>query len=327
MHNHVFGRLGRSIAALAVILTLVALQLPSSQAASTTIRIGARGFPEEQIAGYLYSELLSAHGFKVSLDESFGGAESVIFAPLKNKQLDVVPDYLGNGLVDLNQVYKPGTSPKTVYKNVNAAFKKKFKLELLTPAYKFNDQNVFVTTKAKSKKFGLKTLANFASKAKKLRVEVLQTCATRTDCLVGFNQVYHPKGLKKCNSKKNAGCEFKKFSTSVNGTDTGTENPFYGDLRKGLYDVVQGYGTTDAQIAHFKLVRLKDTKSLFPPDQLVPFVGQSVAKAQPKMVTWLDKLSAVLTTSNFSKMNAQDVFGGQLPQNIAHSFLKKHHLI
>ena len=304
---------GTSIA----VLSMFATQAFTAQAkvthSSAVIKIAARNFTEEQIAGSLYSELLSAHGIKNQLNTSFG-TETDIFTALTSGQVDLVPDYLGNGLVDLNQVYKPGTSVKTVYNYINKHFAKKgWKVRLLSPAYKFNDQNVFVTTKAKSMKWGLTTLSNLAADASKVRLEIMQECASRSDCLPTFNTVYKHK-------------PWKKIADPVNGT-TPNNPPFYGDLLSGKFDVVQGYGTTDAQIAHFHLVALTDNLHMFPPDQMTPFIGRAVAKAHPAIATWLKKLNATLTNADFAAMNAQVAFGKQLPSKVAHKFLKAHHLL
>ena len=76
--------------------------------------MGSRNFTEEQIAGYLYADLLKAHGYSSSVNEGFT-TESEILSALEGGSVQVVPDYLGNGLVDLNKVYKPGTSLQSVF--------------------------------------------------------------------------------------------------------------------------------------------------------------------------------------------------------------------
>lgn len=301
-----------SMGAVGAAILLAAAQIIPVQAGTGTVRVAARSFTEEQIAGYLYSELLSAHGVKISTNFGFQ-TEPDIFTALKSGAVDLVPDYLGNGLVDLNQVYRPGTSPQKVWSRVNKAFKKKWKIELLDPAYKFNDQNVFVTTKAISRKYHLKTLSDLARLAPKLRFEVMLECTQRTDCLLGFDKIYHPK-------------KFKLFA-DPSGSTSPTNPPFYDDLTSGKFDVVQGYGTTDAQIAKYHLVALKDNKSMFPPDQMTPFVRVSVARANPRIARYLNRLATRLTNANFAAMNAQVAFGGKQPQTVAHTFLKKHHLI
>ncbi|GEM_PF-4841359 len=281
------------------------------EASGGPIRIGARNFTEEQIAGWLYSEILSHHGIKVQTNVGFG-TENEIFTALKSSSLDVVPDYLGNGLVDLNQVYRPGTSPYQVWVHVNKEFKKKhFGVVLLNPAYKFNDQNVFVTTHKFSKKHHVKTLSDLAHQAPHIRFEVLLECTQRTDCLIGFNKIYHPK-------------KFKEFASPSSGT-TPNNGPFYGDLISGKFDVVQGYGVTDSAIFHYHFLPLKDDKHMFPPDQMTPFVRPSVAHGKVKR--YLNALAPYLTNANFRKMNAEVDFGGKQPQAVARAFLKHHHLI
>jgi len=301
----------------AVVTCIAVLSLFATQAftvqAKAPIKIAARDFTEELIAGSLYSELLTAHGIPNTLDTSFS-LESTIFSALTSGSEDLVPDYLGNGLVDLNKAYTAGTSVAKVYNYVNKQFAKKgWHVKLLSPAYKFNDQNVFVTTKKLSTKWGLTTLSDLAKDSKKISLEIMQECATRSDCLPTFNKVYKPG-------------KWKKIADPVNGT-TPNNPPFYGDLLSGKFDVVQGYGTTDAQISHFHLVALTDDKHMFPPDQMTPFIGSAVAKANPAIATWLKKLDADLTNANFSHMNAEVAFGKQLPAKVAHAFLKAHMLL
>jgi len=311
MHYLTIGRrLITSIGVVAAALVLAGSQLvPVS--ASGTVSVGARSFTEEQIAGYLYSEILSAHGVSTSTNVGFG-TESEMFTALSSGAVDVVPDYLGNGLVHLNQVYRPGKTVQQVWNHVNHVFKKDYSIELLQPAMKFDDQNVFVTTKAISKKYGLKTLSDLARLAPKLKFEVMYECTTRTDCLIGFDDVYHPK-------------KFKQLADPTSGTSPNNP-PFYGDLLSGKFDVVQGYGTTDPQIAKYHLVPLKDNLRMFPPDQMTPFVRESTAAANPKIAEWLDKLSAVLTTKNFTQLDVEG-YNGEQPQAVAHAFLKQKGLL
>jgi glycine betaine/choline ABC-type transport system substrate-binding protein len=304
-------------AAIAVITSMAVLSLFVSQSiavqAKAPIKIAARNFTEELIAGNLYSELLTAHGIANTLDTSFVD-ESTIFGALTAGQVDLVPDYLGNGLVDLKEAYTPGTSVASVYNSVNQQFANKgWKVKLLAPAYKFNDQNVFVTTKANSSKWGLTTLSGLAANASKIRLEIMQECVTRSDCLPTFNKVYKPG-------------KWAKIADPVNGT-TPNDPPFYGDLLGGKFDVVQGYGTTDAQISHYHLVALKDDKHMFPPDQMTPFIGSAVATANPAIATWLKKLDKDLTNADFAQMNAQVTFGKKLPSTVAHKFLKAQGLL
>src|SRR5258708_754113 len=114
--------------------------------ASTTIVVAFRGFTEEQISGYLYADLLTHHGFHVDTSHVFGSPEGPIITALEHNQVDLIPDYIGNGLtVDLNKPYKVGTSAAAVWHQVDNAFNMKYKIRWLKPAFKFNDQNVFVT--------------------------------------------------------------------------------------------------------------------------------------------------------------------------------------
>ena len=304
--KHIVAVTGTLIA----VLALTAAQLVPVQASGPTVSVGARNFTEEEIAGYLYGDVLSAHGFTANVQEGFG-TEDDIFSALKSGTVGVVPDYLGNGLVDLNQTYKAGRTVNQVWAHINQAFKP-LKIELLKPAAKFNNQNDFVTTKAIAKKYGLYSLSDLARLAPKLSFEVLHECTLRHDCLLGFNAIYHPK-------------KFKSYADPVSGTSQ-SNPPFYDDLLSGKFDVVQGYGKTDPQIAKYHLVVLKDPKHMLPPDQMTPFVSIPLVKKHPATATWLNKVSAILTNANFSKMDAE-AYGGEQPQQVADNFLKAHHLM
>lgn len=311
MHLASTGR--RCIAVAGTLIAVIALtvaQLVPAQASSPLVVIGARNFAEEQIAGYLYGDVLSAHGITVSVQEGFGTEDS-IFTALKSGSINVDPDYLGNGLVDLNKIYRVGHSPTHVQATINKAFKP-FKIKLLTPSPKFNDPNVFVTTKAVSKKYGLKTFSDLARLAPKLRIEVLHECTIRPDCLLGFNKIYHPKA-------------FKGYADPVSATDQSNQ-PFYDDLLNRKFDVVQGYGATDPQIPKYHLIRLIDNKHVFPPDNMTPFVSTTLLKGHPAIAKWFNKVSAALTTANYTKMDAL-AYGGEQPQQVADNFLMAHHLM
>lgn len=307
-------RLWIAVAAGAAMICMAIPQVGAVQASSTVI-VATRGFTEEQIAGYLYADMLQAHGVSVNTSHFAFGTEAEIIAALEHNQVDLIPDYIGNGLeVDLGRKYHAGTSAQKVWGQVNKTFIKRWNIHWLNPAYKFNDQNVFVTTKKVSRKLGLKTLVDLAKKASRIKMAILQECTTRSDCWLGFTKIYHPKKFKLL------------FDTSVNGTSL-NHPPFYDDLLKGTYDVVQGYGTTDAAIGKYGLVALQDTKHLFPPDQFSPVIRGSVLKGNPKIKRLLNTLEPFITTAAFRHMNVLVAFNGKKPQAVARHFLKVHHLI
>ncbi len=278
------------------------------EASDKPIIIGTKNFTEENIAAYLYYELLTHLGLRVDdpLKHSFGST-SLIHEALIHDQIDMYPEYTGTGLVAvLGKQFKPGESPHKVFTIVKNAYKRKWNLVWLNPAA-MNDPNAFGTSKAKAKKFHLKTLSDLAHHASQIRLTVLQECTQREDCLLGYDKVYHHKAWKELNT-------------------VGSSGLLYQALNSGNADVIQVFGT-DAGIITYDVQVLVDDKNFFPPYQMAPVVHPKLLKKHPKVRNYLNGLAPHLTNHAFQKMNLQVDGQGKKPRAVAHAFLKKHKLI
>ncbi len=297
------GGVGAGAAALAVVGPGA---LVGEAAKKPAVRIGSKGFTEENIAGYLYAELLQSAGIKVDTSHFGNQTAQQLNTELIHNEIDLYPEYTGTGLFDILD-YKtlPSHNPHKIWQIVASKYKSKWDLIWLNPA-PMDDANGFAVTKKTAKKYHLKTLADLGKESSKLRIQVLQECTTRNDCLLGLDSEYHAK--------------FKSVTTFS------TQTFLYKDIVDGSTDVIQVF-TTDAQIHQYGLVVLTDNKNFFPPYQLSPVCRAQILKTYPKIKTELDKLAPHLTTHAFRKMNYAVVVGNKSAQSVARAFLKQHHLI
>ena len=73
---------------------ILSLIFALSYTQAQTIRVGAKHFNESYILGEIISQLLESEGYKVERKFNLGGT-LVCFEALRNKEIDVYPEYTG----------------------------------------------------------------------------------------------------------------------------------------------------------------------------------------------------------------------------------------
>ncbi len=118
------------------VVTLLALaifpMLPGDHAASPlkaaaatkTLTIGAKGFPENEIVAYMYVLLLQHAGIPVNSSIKDNLASQVATPALQRGDIDIFPEYTGTGLEAILQQTAPHTSSPTIKRSPQATCKK-----------------------------------------------------------------------------------------------------------------------------------------------------------------------------------------------------------
>ncbi len=265
---------------------------PASGAGS--LIIGSADFPENTILAYVYGNALAAKGVKVSYKVNIGERPAYMGA-LKDGSIDFIPEYTGSILTYLNT----STTAKTPTA-VAAALKTAASAAGLTSlTYSAaQDSDTITVTKATAAKYNLTTISSLAPVAGKLTYGAPPTMATRVDGLPGFKKVY--------------GITFKKF-TPLAASGLITQNA----LKNGSVDAADIF-STDPSIVTNGFVSLKDDKSVFAAQNIVPLVKTS--KLTSTITTVSNSVSAKLTTLDLAKLLNEVQNEKKDPQAVAKAF-------
>lgn len=284
----------------ALVATIAAgslLATASTAASAATVKVGSKNFTENLIIGKIYQDVLEQNGVKTKGKLNLSGT-FVAQNALKKGSIDVYPEYTGTGYVDVLK-HDASHNDKKVYKTLNSSYAK-WNLTWLTPSTA-NDSQALVITKKAADKYHIKTFSDLAKKASQLRFATTAEFQGRKDGIQGLKKTY-------------GGFNFKATSTVDNGVR-------YQALLDKKADVTVGF-TTDGMLANKKLVLLKDNKHFYPNYYVAPVVRQATIKANPKVKTVLNKVSAKLTTQDLQKLNAKVDVHHEKYQTVAKEYVK-----
>ncbi|MEA2448320.1 MAG: osmoprotectant transport system substrate-binding protein opuBD [Thermoleophilaceae bacterium] len=272
----------------------------NSANASKSITIGSKNFPEQFVLGNIYSEALSAAGYKVKKQLNLG-SETVAYKALTGGQIDAYPEYTGTALTAF---FKEKATD--VPKDPNGAFndlKQKLAAKGITasPHTPFENTYRMGMTKAEAKKVGNPTkISDLSGKSQNLKVNGYPECEQRIDCLLGVEKTY---GLK-----------FKAFVAS--------QDP-YSTLDKGDADVAFVF-TTDAALSTGKYQVLDDDKHLFPPYNITFMVNtKKLKELGPDAAKVIADVQKPLTNEVMQELNSRVVLDKKDPAVVAKEYLQE----
>ncbi|MBN8954435.1 MULTISPECIES: ABC transporter substrate-binding protein [unclassified Rhizobium] len=245
---------------------------------SDTIVVGSADFPESQLLAKIYALALGAKGMKVDTKLNIGSRE-VYMPALLDGSIDLIPEYAG---ATLSYLDKSATAhaPQDV---IDALAKVLPKGISMLKASDAQDSDVLAVTEDTAKKYSLTSIEDLKPVAGQLVLGGPPEWKTRKEGVVGLREVY--------------GLEFKDFKTlDVAGPLT------LSALTNGQVDAAD-MTSTDPAMKGNKLVALKDTKNLFPAQNIVPIIA--AAKVDDKVTAVLNAVSAALTTEDLIEMNGR----------------------
>lgn len=277
----------------------------STESNTSVIKVGSKDFTEEFIVAELYAQLLENAGFKVERKLNLGGTPIAQTAITKG-EIDLYPEYTSTGLLTVLKE-QPIQDPQQIYQKVKSGYEEQFKLTWLQPS-PFNDTQALAMTQAGSKKYGVTTFSELATKAPQLVLGGPAEFIAREDGLPALQKAY-------------GGFQFKDVK------QLGTGSLRYEALLNGQIDVVVAF-STDGQIQGDNLVLIKDDKNFYPVYNIAPVVRMDTLEKNPQIADVLNKLSPLLTTEVMSALN-WEVDGPQKkePAAVAKEFLQKNSLL
>jgi osmoprotectant transport system substrate-binding protein len=274
------------------------LSTDSAKSASDTITVGSADFPESQLLAKIYAMALAAKGFKVDTKLNIGSRE-VYMPALLDGSIDLIPEYAGATLSYLDK-NATADAPKDVLDALGKVLPKGISMLTASDA---QDSDILAVTADTAKKYSLTSIEDLKPVAGQLVLGGPPEWKTRKEGVVGLKDIY--------------GLEFKDFKTlDVAGPLT------LSALTNGQVDVAD-MTSTDPAMKTSNLVALKDTKNLFPAQNILPIIATS--KVSDKVASALNAVSAALTTEDLIEMNGrlanQDSF-----DDVAGDWLKTHKL-
>ena len=260
--------------------------------------------PEPEILINMYKELIEANSdIKVKLEPNFGKT-SFLYEALKNKQIDIYPEFSGTITSSLlkNQV-KVSNAPLEVYEAAREGILNQDKLVYLKPM-EYQNTYALAVKKDYANKYDLKTISDLS------KVE--------DSAVAGFTLEFNDrddgnKGLK----------SLYKLELNVKTLEP---NLRYQAINGGNIQIVDAY-STDSELIEYDLVVLEDDKQLFPPYQGAPLMRKDTLEKYPKLEEILNKLAGQISAEEMSRMNYQVKVDKRSASEVAHEYLVNKGLI
>lgn len=270
------------ISLIALIMATALSFIPSIAPMMNTKRLLVAGKlgPEPEILINMYKELIEANSdIKVKLEPNFGKT-SFLYEALKNKQIDIYPEFSGTITSSLlkNQV-QVSNDPLEVYEAAREGILNQDKLVYLKPM-EYQNTYALAVKKDYANKYDLKTISDLS------KVE--------DSAVAGFTLEFNDrddgnKGLK----------SLYKLELNVKTLEP---NLRYQAINSGNVQIVDAY-STDSELIEYDLVVLEDDKQLFPPYQGAPLMRKDTLQKYPELEEILNKLAGQISAEEMSRMN------------------------
>jgi osmoprotectant transport system substrate-binding protein len=259
-----------------------------------SIVVGSANFPEAVLLMEIYAGALDAKGVDVSTKPNIGAREAYIKG-IQDGSIDLIPEYTGN----LRLYFDPKATASDsagVYKELQASLPQG--LSVLDYA-QAEDKDAVVVTQDTADKYSLKSIADLAPVASKLKLGGPPEWKTRSTGVPGLKKVY--------------GVTFGDF-VELDAGGPLTLNA----LVDGRVDAGNLF-TTDPNISAKHLVPLEDPKFLFAAQNVVPLIRTDALTDTVK--TTLNAVSAKLDTATLGNLVTQVVVDKEDPADVADKFL------
>ncbi len=273
-----------------------------TSAGNVTIKLGSDGFYESKLMAEIYGQALEAKGYKVDRTGLGLGTRKVTAAALESGKIDLKPEYIGSGLAFYDPTKTTGDPAKNEAALQTILNGKGGGITVLnfSPAA---DENAFVVTQATASKYNLTKMSDLTAVQSQLKFGVATDCQTNPVCAQALKTAY---GLDVSNALKLSACD----------------QPMVDALKAGTIDVGE-LCSTQPDIAQNNWVVLQDDKQTQPADNIAPLVRNDLLAKVDKtsFEAILNNVSAKMTTTELTKLNAEFVFDKKDIPTIAKEWL------
>ncbi|EMM0379343.1 ABC transporter substrate-binding protein [Pluralibacter gergoviae] len=291
-----------------------ALMLAASAQAAEPVKVGSKIDTEGALLGNIILQVLDSHGVQ-TVNKLQLGATPVVRGAITAGELDIYPEYTGNGAF----FFKDENSP--AWKNADAGYQKVKKLDFaqnklvwLTPAPANNTWTIAVRgdLAQQNKLASLDDLSAYLKKGGTFKLAASAEFIERPDALPAFEKAYN---LKLDQSQL----------LSLAGGDTAVTIKAAAQQTSGV-NAAMAYGT-DGPVAALGLKTLSDPKGVQPIYAPTPVVREAVLKAHPEIAAWLKPVFEQLDAKTLQTLNASIAVEGLDAKKVAADWLKQKGLV
>jgi osmoprotectant transport system substrate-binding protein len=277
-----------------------------SGASEETIRLAPQDFAESKTLTEVYGQYLEAKGYNVDIQPANGFRDQV-YPGLTDGAIDMIIDYTGSAASHLEAEGAPSADPDETYDRLENALR-----EQGLVAYEYSpaeDKNALVMLKSFADENGITTISDIKPLQDQIVLGGSADCATRTDCLLGYQDasIY--------------GITFKEFKALE-----------YGPALTAALDAneIQAaqYQTTAPAIETGEFVVLEDDMGLLSADNIVPVLRGEVAVIHgDDLKAAVDELSEMLTTEDLIAWNVATDIDKEESADVAEKWLEESGLL
>ena len=280
----------RLVPILLMSLTLACLSGAAARADTKQVVIGSKKFTESVILGEIAKRLVESEGLAARHRRELGGTR-ILWEALLRGDIDLYPEYTGTITHELlpNEAGTDRASLMAALAEQGIA---------MTPPLGFNNTYALAVRADTAERLNLSTISDLVAHPE-LRFGVSNEFLNRGDGWPGLKAAY---GLA---------------PSSVQGLD---HDLAYRGLDSGALDVTDVY-TTDAEIAHYKLVVLKDDRHYFPDYSALFLYRRDLEMRAPKAVAALNSLAGTIDEAAMQHMNEAAKIDGESEVSVAASFV------
>ena len=265
-----------------------------------SITVGSDSFPEAQIVGEMYAQVLEKAGYDVERQLNLDTRE-VRLPAMEEGDIDVAPEYLASLLAVLDPEATLSGDPAEVVDLLEPLLAEK-NLEVLEYSNAV-DTNAFVVSQETADEFGLASMSDLTDVAGDMVLGAPAECPDRPFCLPGLEETY--------------GIVFADFKRLEYGAATAQA------LSAGAIDVALLF-STDPLIEQNGFVLLEDDQQLQSADNITPLVTSEFAA---EVAGILNPVSEALATDEMTALNARVAIDAEDPADVAREFLEEKGLL
>jgi len=240
---------------------------------------------------------------KVDLRSSLGKTVFV-FEALRNKEIDIYPEYTGTALVTHLKEQPDSNEASEVYEQAKIGLKEKFDLAYLQPMA-FNNTYTLTVTKEFAEQNNVKTISDLTNVADQVKAGLTLEFKDREDGYAGLQ---------------------KEYGLALKNVKTMEPKLRYNAVQTGDINLLDAYAT-DPEIEQYNLAVLEDDEKFFPPYQGAPVLREETLKEYPELKEILNKLAGKITDEEMRKMNYEVNAEGKAAEEVARKFLVEKGLI
>ena len=281
---------------------------------ATPVRVGSKIDTEGKLLGNMIVLALEANGIR-TVNKASLGTTKVVRAALLAGEIDIYPEYTGNG----SFIFSEESSP--VWKNAKAGYERvktldyeKNKIVWLEPAPANNTwaialrEDVATANKLKT----LDDMARWINGGGSFKLAASAEFAERSDALPAFQKAY--------------GFTLKPNQLlTLAGGDTAATIRAAAEKTSGV-NAAMAYGT-DGPLAALGLVIMEDTQAVQAIFAPAPVVREEALKKNPKIGDSLAPVFKLLDGPTLQSLNAKIQLEGQDAKKVAGDFLKSKGLL